>query len=165
MRSICTGSCGPGSMTASRCVPIRYVLVPGPVMNPGLRATSRRTPGAISSNWPDVSDMEPSRRASSIAQVRLESGYHAACRRSRRGAFVIAVTPAILIVLVGGAAGVALLAYRRRQQGASDGAPSAVDTSDAPETAPEKPVDDAPYSTDAIQAAQDESYRIAFGVK
>ena len=47
----------PGSMTAQCCLPTRYVLVPGPVMNPGLRATRRRTPVAISSNWPEVSVM------------------------------------------------------------------------------------------------------------
>src|SRR5687768_1188916 len=57
MRSTCTGSCGPGSITRYGPVPTRYVFVPGPVMNPGLRATRRRTPGAISSSWPEVRDM------------------------------------------------------------------------------------------------------------
>src|SRR6185503_11219117 len=85
--------------------------------------------------------------------VRLESSYHAPCRRSRRRAFVIAVTTAILIVLVGGAAGVALLAYRRRQQPASDEESSLAATPAEPITAPEPTIDDAPYSTDAIQAA------------
>src|ERR1044072_8028944 len=84
------------------------------------------------------------------------------------GAFVIAVTTAILIVLVGGAAGVALLAYRRRQQQASDDESSVAATPALPAepvAASEPTVDDAPYSTDAIQAAQDECYKIAFGVK
>jgi HD-like signal output (HDOD) protein len=72
-------------------------------------------------------------------------------------------------VLVGGAAGVALLAYRRRQQqAASDDEPSVAATpveSAEPVSASEPTVVDAPYSTDAIQAAQDECYKIAFGVK
>jgi HD-like signal output (HDOD) protein len=81
---------------------------------------------------------------------------------------VIAVTTAILIVLVGGAAGVALLAYRRRQEHTSDEESSVAATPAepaAPVTASEPSVDDAPYSTDAIQAAYDECYKIAFGVK
>jgi HD-like signal output (HDOD) protein len=85
-------------------------------------------------------------------------------RRTDRGAFVIAVTAAILIVLLGGAAGVAFLAYRRRQQLAGG---------ESVEAAPEPPpitvadtvIQDALYSTDAIQAAVDECYKIAFGVK
>src|SRR5262245_15626996 len=101
--------------------------------------------------------------------VRLESGYHAPCRRSRRGAFVIAVTTAILIVLVGGAAGVALLAYRRRQQqqtGDDESSVAATPAQPAESVAPSEPtVEDAQFSTDAIQAAQDECYKIAFGVK
>jgi len=73
-----------------------------------------------------------------------------------------------LIVLVGGAAGVALIAYRRRQQRSSDEQSSVADTPAAPAepaAASEPTVDDAPYSTDAIQAAQDECYKIAFGIK
>src|SRR5262249_55535267 len=88
--------------------------------------------------------------------VRLESGYHAPCRRSRGGAFVTAVTTAILIVLVGGAAGVALTAYRRRQKKTSDDAASVATTPAEPVATSEPTVNDAPYSTDAIQAAQDE---------
>ena len=68
-------------------------------------------------------------------------------------------------MLVGGAAGVALLAYRRRQQPASDEESSLAATPAEPVTAPEPTIDDAPYSTDAIQAACDECYKIAFGVK
>jgi HD-like signal output (HDOD) protein len=81
------------------------------------------------------------------------------------GAFVIAVTTAILIVLVGGAAGVALLVYRRLQQRTSDDEPAVTAPAAAPTTTTENVVVDATYSTDAIQAAQDECYKIAFGVK
>jgi HD-like signal output (HDOD) protein len=71
-----------------------------------------------------------------------------------------------LIVLVGVAAGVALLVYRRRRPDPRDEEPSISATAAAaPATAPELVVVDAPYSTDAIQAAQDECYKIAFGVK
>ncbi len=81
------------------------------------------------------------------------------------GAFVIAVTTAILIVLLGAAAGVAVLAYRRRQQAAGTEEASASTESIAQPISPDTPVADATYSTDAIQVAQDECYRIAFGVK
>ncbi len=87
------------------------------------------------------------------------------CHRTGPGSIAIAVTTAILIVLLGSAAGVAVLAYRRRQQ-ATESDNSSVDTaSDSPTASPEQTVDDAPYSTDAIQLAQDECYKIAFGVK
>ena len=68
-------------------------------------------------------------------------------------------------MLVGGAAGVALLAYRRRQQGTSDVEPAVAVPLAAPEPSSEQLIADALYSTDAIQAAQDECYKIAFGVK
>jgi HD-like signal output (HDOD) protein len=83
----------------------------------------------------------------------------------RAGSIVIAVTTAILIVLVGGAAGVALLAYRRHKQGASDAEPPVAAAPEPPTTSSEPVVTDAPFTTDAIQAAQDECYKIAFGVK
>ena len=83
----------------------------------------------------------------------------------RAGSIVIAVTTAILIVLVGGAAGVALLVYRRLQQRTSDDEPAVTAPAAAPTTTTENVVVDATYSTDAIQAAQDECYKIAFGVK
>jgi len=72
-----------------------------------------------------------------------------------------------LIVLVGGAAGVALLVYRRRQQRTSDDESSvaAAPAESAAPAASEPAVTDAPYSTDAIEAAQDECYKIAFGIK
>jgi hypothetical protein len=79
------------------------------------------------------------------------------------GAFVIAVTTAILIVLLGIAAAVAVIVYRRWQQATTD-EPAADATPPDAATSPEDPVDDAPYSTDAIQALQDECYKIAFGV-
>lgn len=89
-----------------------------------------------------------------------------ACEGTGRGAFAIAVTTAILIVLLGGAAGIAILAYRRRQQATADEGPSSVEAAPEKEaTASEPAVDDAPYSNDAIQAAQNECYKIAFGVK
>ena len=68
-------------------------------------------------------------------------------------------------MLVGGAAGVALLVYRRLQQRTSDDEPSVTAPAAAPATTTENVVVDATYSTDAIQAAQDECYKIAFGVK
>jgi len=73
-----------------------------------------------------------------------------------------------LIVLVGVAAGVALLAYRRLKQRMSDDDEPSVTAPAAPPattTTTENVVVDATYSTDAIQAAQDECYKIAFGVK
>jgi hypothetical protein len=73
-----------------------------------------------------------------------------------------------LIVLVGGAAGAALLAYRRRQEHtSSEESPVAATPAEPsePVAASELTVDDAPYSTDAIQVACDECYKIAFGVK
>jgi HD-like signal output (HDOD) protein len=81
------------------------------------------------------------------------------------GAFVIAVTTAILIVLLGVAAAIAVIVYRRWQEATADepAAGEALPASSA--TAPEIPVEDAPYSTDAIQTVQDECYKIAFGVK
>jgi HD-like signal output (HDOD) protein len=84
--------------------------------------------------------------------------------RTGPGSIAIAITTAILIVLLGSAAIVAVLAYRRRQ--ASGDRPS-VSTGAAPLEAPppQNVVTDAPYSTDAVQAAQDECYKIAFGVK
>jgi len=101
------------------------------------------------------------RRASSIA-----SGYHSARKRTWPGSIVIAVTSAILIVLLGGAIAVAVLAYRRRQQESGAGDEVSVSTESSPSPiAPDTPVADATYSTDAIQAAQDECYKIAFGVK
>jgi HD-like signal output (HDOD) protein len=66
---------------------------------------------------------------------------------------------------VGGAAGAAVLAYRRRQQATGDETPPVDTASDTPTTSPEPSISDALYSTDAIQTAQDECYRIAFGVK
>jgi HD-like signal output (HDOD) protein len=83
--------------------------------------------------------------------------------RTGHGASVIAVTTAILIVLLGAAAAVAVLAYRRWQAAADE--PSADEAPASPATSPENPVEDAPYSTDAIQSAQDECYKIAFGVR
>jgi len=71
-------------------------------------------------------------------------------------------------VLVGVAAGVALLAYRRlKQRMSDDDEPSVTAPAAAPATTTttENVVVDATYSTDAIQAAQDECYKIAFGVK
>ena len=73
-------------------------------------------------------------------------------------------------MLVGVAAGVALLAYRRlKQRMSDDDEPSVTAPAAAPATTTttttENVVVDATYSTDAIQAAQDECYQIAFGVK
>lgn len=66
---------------------------------------------------------------------------------------------------MGSAIGVAVLAYRRRQQ-AADHDPSVSTDAAPPEPAPsQNVVTDAPYSTDAIQTAQDECYKLAFGVK
>jgi HD-like signal output (HDOD) protein len=80
------------------------------------------------------------------------------------GAFVIAVTTAILIVLLGVAAAIAVIVYRRWQ--ATTDEPTAGEAlPDSSATAPEIAVEDAPYSTDAIQTVQDECYKIAFGVK
>ena len=95
-------------------------------------------------------------------------GIRLSCRPATgagQGAFVIVVTTAILIVLLGGTAGAAFLAYRRRQQAPGDDNPSVDAASDTPATSPEPSISDALYSTDAIQTAQDECYRIAFGVK
>jgi HD-like signal output (HDOD) protein len=80
------------------------------------------------------------------------------------GAFVIAVTTAILIVLLGVAAAIAVIVYRRWQEATPD-QPAVEALPDSSATAPEIPVEDAPYSTDAIQTVQDECYKIAFGVK
>jgi HD-like signal output (HDOD) protein len=66
---------------------------------------------------------------------------------------------------LGSAVGVAVLAYRRRQQ-ATDHDRSVSTDAAPPEPAPlQNVVTDAPYSTDAIQTAQDECYKLAFGVK
>jgi hypothetical protein len=81
------------------------------------------------------------------------------------GAFVIAVTTAILIVLLGVAAAIAVIVYRRWQEATTDEPAAGEALPDSAATAPEIPVEDAPYSTDAIQAVQDECYKIAFGVK
>lgn len=78
---------------------------------------------------------------------------------------VIAVTTAILIVLIGSAAGIAVFAYRRRQRRADIQEPSTDVADSSSADAQETPVADAPYTTDAIQAAQDDCYKIAFGVK
>jgi HD-like signal output (HDOD) protein len=73
--------------------------------------------------------------------------------------------------LIGIAAAVAVLVYRRRQRGADDhepssgAAPSLTGQNAGPADAQENPVADAPYWTEAIQVAQDECYKIAFGVK
>lgn len=67
--------------------------------------------------------------------------------------------------MIGIAAAVAVLAYRRWQRGADDHEPSGDDAPSSPADAQQPPVADARYSTDAIQAAQDECYKIAFGVK
>ena len=67
-------------------------------------------------------------------------------------------------MLLGIAAAVAVIVYRRWQQATTD-EPAADATPPDAATSPENPVDDAPYSTDAIQALQDECYKIAFGVK
>jgi HD-like signal output (HDOD) protein len=86
--------------------------------------------------------------------------------RTRQGAFVIGIAAAILIVLLGGAAGVAVLAYRRRQQGSgAAGAEVPIGSDAPPPIADDTPVADATFSTEQIQAAQDECYKIAFGVK
>jgi hypothetical protein len=88
--------------------------------------------------------------------------------RTRPGAFAIAVTTAILIVLLGCAAGVAVLVYRRRRQlqVRDPGDPAQVAQALLSEPSPaQNVVVDAPYSTDAIQSAQDECYKLAFGVK
>lgn len=63
------------------------------------------------------------------------------------------------------AAGVAVLVYRRRRHGdASELSAAAQAPPSETATAPNVVVD-APYSTDAIQSAQDECYKLAFGVK
>lgn len=104
------------------------------------------------------------RHAASIAQF----GYHAALT-DQAGELRIAVTTAILIVLLGIAAGVAVLVYRRRKESSADQTSVSADSAptEAPteSPAPQNVVTDAPYSTDAVQAVQDECYKIAFGVK
>jgi HD-like signal output (HDOD) protein len=80
------------------------------------------------------------------------------------GAFVIAVTTAILIVLLGVAAAIAVIVYRRWREATGD-EPAVVEAPASSDTSAETPAADAPYSTDAIQAAQDECYKLAFGVK
>jgi HD-like signal output (HDOD) protein len=82
------------------------------------------------------------------------------------GAFTITVTTAILIVLLGAAAAVAVLVYRRqRRSSAVEDEPSVVSsTEETLVAAPGDIIVDAPYSTDEIQAAQDECYKLAFSV-
>ncbi len=69
-------------------------------------------------------------------------------------------------MLLGAAAGVVVLAYRRRPQPPpGDEATSVSTESIPPPISPDTPPTDATYSTDAIKVAQDECFRIAFGVK
>lgn len=78
----------------------------------------------------------------------------------------IAVTTAILIFLAGSAIGLAVLAYRRRQQLHNDAGQQLVAAeAPAPPAELQTTVIDAQFSTEATQAAQDEYYKIAFGVK
>lgn len=94
-----------------------------------------------------------------------KSGYHAHLADGH-GAFVITVTTAILIVLLGVATAVAVVVvYRRWQEATTDDSAVGDTPADSSTTSPEPVVEDAPYSTDAIQALQDECYKIAFGVK
>jgi hypothetical protein len=58
-----------------------------------------------------------------------------------------------------------VLAYRRRKEAAGEAEPAVAATSASPETSPAPSINNALYSTEAIQAAQDECYKIAFGVK
>src|SRR5688572_11128498 len=112
----------------------------------------------MSATW---SPLEEHRAYLSSQRIRLSC---APCRIGH-GAFVIAVTTAILIVLLGIAAAVAVIVYRRWQRATTDEPAAAATPPDSSATSPENPVDDAPYSTDAIQALQDECYKVAFGVK
>ncbi|HET9446506.1 MAG TPA: HDOD domain-containing protein, partial [Steroidobacteraceae bacterium] len=104
---------------------------------------------------------------SDFAGTRCSQRIQLSCARCwiGRGAFVIDVTTAILIVLLGVAAAVAVILYRRWQQAAAEEPGAAEASSISADTSAETAAADAPYSTDAIQAAQDECYKIAFGVK
>lgn len=85
--------------------------------------------------------------------------------RTRPGIEAIAVTTIILIFLLGSAAGVAALVYRRRQRVSESASSAAAEAAPPEPQAPPDAVVDAPYSTDAIQAAHDEWYKLAFGVE
>lgn len=65
---------------------------------------------------------------------------------------------------MGGVAGIAVLAYRRQRAVAREAAPVSAEPIPPP-IAEGAPVADATFSTEQIQAAQDECYKIAFGVK
>ena len=95
-----------------------------------------------------------------------ESGYHAPLTKQTAGAFVIAVTSVILIVLLGIAGGIAIVVYRRRKESSQELERAVPAEGPPPDTELlVTTVVDAPYSTDATQAAHDECYKLAFGVK